>query len=323
MTVDATADNAGLEERIGSLEAQLAEQTRAARVQIALYRIAAMAAAADDMLSFYRGLHEILKELIDAENMFVALYDEERRVINWPFYSDSVDTEWPDPRAWEPMGEQWGKGSTAYVLRTGHVLHAPEARMKQLIADGELQLIGVLPSDWLGVPLRDGDRTVGVLALQLYEQGREYTAEDEQLLSDAADHIGAALSRTRAGAEVRQRNAELAIVSEVGQALGRQLDFEAITELVGERIHTVFAAHDMFVALYDRDTNLLSWPYEIANGERYHSEPITAEAGLTATVIRTRAPLLVRTEQDMEEFGVINVGPDFSLLAWCPDHRRR
>ena len=44
--------------------------------------------------------------------------------------------------------------------------------MTQLIAAGEFELIGELPSDWLGVPLRDGDRTVGVLALQIYERPR-------------------------------------------------------------------------------------------------------------------------------------------------------
>ena len=165
--------------RVAELEAELAKQTRTASMNAALYKIAAMAAAADDMLVFYQGLHEILSELLDAENMFVALYDEERRVINWPFYHDSVDTDVPDPRAWEPIGEQQGKGVTAHVLRTGRLLHASDARMTELVDAGELQLIGELASDWLGVPLRAGDRTVGVLALQIYERGRLYSQDDE------------------------------------------------------------------------------------------------------------------------------------------------
>ena len=33
---------------------------------------------------------------------------------------------------------------------------------------------------------------------------------------------------------------------------------------------------------YDADTNLISFPYEIGGGERYHTDPIPADKGLTA-----------------------------------------
>jgi hypothetical protein len=82
-----------LEERIAALEAQLEEQRRATRDQGALYRIAALANAADGMEAFYKGLHEILSGLLYAENLYVALYDEERQLINFPFYVDTVDDD--------------------------------------------------------------------------------------------------------------------------------------------------------------------------------------------------------------------------------------
>ena len=37
-------------------------------------------------------------------------------------------------------------------------------------------------------------------------------------------------------AETEQRAAELAVINEIGAALAKQLDFEAIIELVGERV---------------------------------------------------------------------------------------
>ena len=42
-------------------------------------------------------------------------------------------------------------------------------------------------------------------------------------------------------AETDQRNAELALINEIGGALAKQLDFEAIVELVGERVRGIFA----------------------------------------------------------------------------------
>jgi len=78
-----------------------AEEARAAKVQEALYRIAELASAAQDMQEFYRAIHEIVGGLTDANNFFIALYDEERRRINWPYYVDERETDDPlDPNQW-------------------------------------------------------------------------------------------------------------------------------------------------------------------------------------------------------------------------------
>jgi GAF domain-containing protein/DNA-binding response OmpR family regulator len=261
------------------------------------------------MDEFYRGVHAILARLIYAENIYIALYDEARRQINFPYYVDTVDTDWPDPRAWDALGHGEAKGLTGYVLRTRRLLHAGTDAQQRLMDDEQLEFIGAMANDYLGVPLETDRRTIGVLAVQSYRADISYSEDDEQLLTFVGGHIAAALERTRASAEIRQRNAELAIVNEVGQALGRQLDFEAITELVGERIHSIFPGRDMYVALYDPDAALISFPYEVANDERYHSEPIPFDEGLTSEVIRTRKPLLLHNAQETIAHGVIPIGP--------------
>ena len=56
---------------------------------------------------------------MDATNFFIALYDEERQRICFPYYVDEVDDDIPDPDLWEPFGVGNARGATAYVLRTG------------------------------------------------------------------------------------------------------------------------------------------------------------------------------------------------------------
>ena len=78
-----------------------------------------------------------------------------------------------------------------------------------------------------------------------------------------AQHIGSALTRARAIEETRERNAELPSINEIGAALAKQLDFEAIIELVGERVAVdLRGARAMFIALYDPATGTLTFPYE-------------------------------------------------------------
>ena len=95
-----------------------AEQTRAAKVQDALYRIAELASAAQDMQEFYRAIHEVVGELMPAKNFFIALYDEQRQLINWPYWADEVDDDWPDANEWVEFGSGQA-GVTGYALRTG------------------------------------------------------------------------------------------------------------------------------------------------------------------------------------------------------------
>jgi transcriptional regulator with GAF, ATPase, and Fis domain len=146
-----------------------AEQAQAAKVQDALYRIAELASAAQDMQEFYRAIHEIVGELMYARNFYIALYDEERQLMNWPYYVDVADLDdLPDPSQWFDFGRGEATGTTAYVLRTGEPQHLSGERIRELVDSGELQLLGILAEDWLGVPLKTQDRTVGVLVVQSY-----------------------------------------------------------------------------------------------------------------------------------------------------------
>ncbi|MEO6206396.1 MAG: hypothetical protein ABIP77_00415, partial [Candidatus Limnocylindrales bacterium] len=92
-----------------------AEPQRTEKVQDALYRIAEAASAAEDLHAFYATIHGIVGELMYADNAYIALYDDQRDALNFPYYVDSVDLEVPDPKAWEPMGVGNARGMTAYV----------------------------------------------------------------------------------------------------------------------------------------------------------------------------------------------------------------
>src|SRR3954466_10954538 len=84
-----------------------------------LYRVAETSATARDLPAFYRAMHAIVGELMDATNFFIARYDAERGRINFPYYVDEIDTDRPDTEVWFPFGEGHARGMTAYVLRTG------------------------------------------------------------------------------------------------------------------------------------------------------------------------------------------------------------
>src|SRR5437870_4879301 len=131
--------------------------TEAQRVEVlqgALFRIAQLARETQDLQEFYRQIHEVVGTLMEATNFYIAEYDSERGIVNYPYFVDQFDPA--------PEGEPPGRGCTAFVLRTGKPLLATPDVFERLCADGEIELVGHRSMDWLGAPLKTGDRTWGI-----------------------------------------------------------------------------------------------------------------------------------------------------------------
>ncbi len=304
-SADHSSELAEARRRLAELEAVEAERAQAAKVQEALYRIAELAGAARDLQEFYRAIHGVVGELMDANSFYIALYDEGRQLISWPYFVDEVETDLPDPNRWDQFGSGNARGTTAYVLRTGKPQHLSGEQITKLVELGEIDLIGDLTEDWLGVPLKSDDgRTVGVLVVQSYVPNILFTEQDEELLTFVGQHVGVALSRAQAIEETRQRHAELALINSVQEALAGELELQAIYDTVGDRIRDVFDAQVVDIAIFAETSGLLHFPYAIERGVRFPDEPIEL-IGFRKHVIQTREPLMIAesTPELAERYG--------------------
>lgn len=169
-------------------------------------------------------------------------------------------------------------------------------------------MVGLPGENWLGVPLRAEGRVIGIVVVQTYAADEHYSDDDVALLTFVGQHIGSALARARAIEETRERNAELAVINEIGSALAQQLDFGAIIDLVGERVRSIFGSPSMFVALYDQATGRIAFPYSVDDGERFERTDVELGPGLTSTIISTRRPVRVGSDDEAGALGAIRVG---------------
>lgn len=112
---------------------------------------------------------------------------------------------------------------------------------------------------------------------------------------------------------LEQRNSELAIINEIQQSLASKLEFQAIIELFGNEIMRIFPPeqgniqhYSVLIALYDDQTNLISFPYLI-NGEGTHFNQPANElgSGLNSTVIQSGRPLVLKTRDEQVAHGLV------------------
>jgi GAF domain-containing protein len=175
----------------------------------------------------------------------------------------------------------------------------------ELVAFGSVPLPGTdQGKSSVNVPMLASDRVVGSIILEDYEREYAYGESEVRLLQTLANSMSVALENARLFDETQrllketeQRNAELAIINSVQAGLAAKLDFNAIVDLVGDKVREIFNSNDISIALYDPTTNIITVPYFYEEGKRYPIEPTVLTTGITAHILRTRKPLLINEDQ--------------------------
>jgi len=172
------------------------EHKRAQTLSSALYRIAERTSAASHLQGFYASIHNIVGELMNARNFYIALYDPATELLTFPHFVDEHDPA--------PAPKRLGRGLTEYVLRTGDPLLATPKVFEELVAKGEVELIGAPSLDWMGVPLRAGSQTFGVLVVQSYREDVRFGERDKEVLTFVSQQLASAIDHKRHEEALRQ-----------------------------------------------------------------------------------------------------------------------
>src|SRR5213078_2152576 len=100
-----------------------------------------------------------------------------------------------------------------------------------------------------------------------------FTESDVRLLTTLAGSLTVALENARLVHETRQRNAELALINTVQEALAGELEMQAIYDVVGDKIQEIFDAQVVDIGIFDFAAGLTRYPYAIERGVRFPDEP--------------------------------------------------
>src|SRR5205085_11850717 len=163
--------------------------------------------------------HNSIRKLLYAENCFVTLYDPATNLMHFEFWADKFDPI-PEPR---PVGTNF----SSYVLRTSQPALLTEAVKKRMYEQGDIELSGTDSASWLGVPLRTPLATIGVLAVQHYEDAAAYTQRDLEFLSVVGDQIALAIERKRAEETLRESERRFSSMLHNVELVSLMLDSEA------------------------------------------------------------------------------------------------
>ena len=307
--------------RLG-IQVQTNTLARAQITQRVLYEITYLASSTRDRSVFLVGVHRLLASLIDAENFYLALYDPHSGKIDYPYYVDIIDVDALESENYEYLDPSH-LSLTGQVLTTAQPLLIDAAGILAAEAEGRFYCVGDRPEFWMGAPLKNAsDDVFGMLAMQVYDVSRIYSAEDRALFLVVARHVAMALDRIlhREDLEetVMRRTLELSALNEaltqevadreraehlqsalfqIAELSSQPGDMAELFQTLHGIVGDLLFAQNFYIALFDDATSEVTFPYYV--DERQTTSPAARRGcrGLTEYVIRQRRPCLIDSDK--------------------------
>ncbi len=170
-----------------------------------------------------------------------------------------------------------------------------------LIAQREL--LGCLYCDIEGAFGRFHDADRDLLAMLARQAAAAWVnvRHAEGLAQQVAERTAAAVA---AQAQAEQRANELAIINGIQQGIAGSLDFQAIVDLVGDKLRALFNTGNIGIRWYDPGTDLIHFLYPYEHGVRLTLPPLRPSPnGTWSRLIATRQPIVANSPAEMEAQG--------------------
>ncbi|MBL8078427.1 MAG: GAF domain-containing protein [Anaerolineales bacterium] len=252
-----------------------------------------------------------------SESATIRLYDPSTNQVQRAYdydegYHDLTHTSFP-----------LGQGLTSKIIKSGKPLSFGTREETDGAGAFRVNVPNITQGEstesFMGVPIFAGGQVIGTVSVQSYKQ-HAYNENHLRLLETLASNMGVAIQNARLFEAEQQRIAELQIINSIQQGLAAELDFQAIVNLVGDKLTEVFNTPDLMITWYEEKSNLVHYLYAIEHGKKINGiSPTSPNAGgIYETEIRTRKPLVLNNPEDFAKLNIkVLPGTDQSKSMVC------
>jgi GAF domain-containing protein/tetratricopeptide (TPR) repeat protein len=284
-------DNAGLLEVLERKVEERTEELNSRVNELAIINSVQEGLASQlDIQGIYELVGDKLYEIFKPDILNIAIYHPETNRTTYPYAIGLGEKrDLPEVELRGFTGEAIRKRKTIVVNKD------IEDRSREV---GSYNLVkeGPDPQSMVYVPIIAGDDVLGVVSLQSFEHGYIFPESDVRLMETLTSSMSVALQNAQSFKAEQERVAELQIINSIQQGLAAELDFQAIIDLVGDKLREVFNTKDFGIRWYDEKTDLVHFMYEYEHGNRLTIPSRSlAQAASIRLLKETRLPVVANT----------------------------
>ena len=217
---------------------RLLVETEQRAAELAIINTVSSALASElDLDALIRLTGEQMRQIFNADIVYVALVDAQANQIDFPYSYGEAFSSIP-----------LGMGITSRILQTGQPIVINEEMEKQGPAFGAVHIGGDRARAYLGVPILVGKQAIGVISVQSARQEDRFRDEDLRLLTTLAANVATAIHNARLFEETRRRERESAATGEILRILSSSpTNLQPALDTVAEMAARLCAAEDAII----------------------------------------------------------------------------
>ena len=251
----------------------LNETERRAHELSAISTVSQALVAETEMGSMIQLIGSQMRDIFNADIAYVALLDRQTDLIHFPFQVGEAFTTL-----------KLGEGLTSKIIQTGEPLLLNKdikTRRKEL----GTTLVGRESLSYLGVPIKSGKETIGVLSVQSTTAEDVFNNNDLRLLTTIAANAGAAIHTAQLHSETQRNASQMATIANVGRELSSTLEMQTVVHSVVENVHKLFNARDTILRLVEPDGKTMKAALALGMyAEENVADPLILGEGITGSI---------------------------------------
>jgi len=244
-----------------------------------------------------RELNDVFRTV--AELMFSALDMDECSIMIWDQVDNSLDLQVRITRA--------GVFDVDSVKRADYDLAKYSAKRQSLVSrevivivEGQdlpypMELEELKASDYgarMLVPLVVREESIGLIELQQFLNDESTLTQQKVRLARAlGSQVAIAIENARLSTETTSRFEELLTINSLSQAISSTLKLDDMFEIIRDQVPAVTGAEELYLALYDKSTDLIHFPLAVSKGEIIKRESRPLNTDEVSYIIQKRRPL--------------------------------
>ncbi|MCF6247632.1 MAG: GAF domain-containing protein [Desulfobacula sp.] len=223
-----------------------------------LFEISNAANKADNLDDLYRAIHTSLGKILNVDNFFIALYNDVKGSITFPYHVDEVDAY-----SGEVFGISKKHSLTRKVIMQAEPLLVGENELLKTATESSGRIIDTPPKIWMGVPLKIKDKTFGALVLQNYQSAQTYKKNDLDILNTVSGFVALSIERKRAEtAQIESENTARTLF-EISKAINTTENLNQLFETIYSSLKRTMDVTNFYIALYEKETKKITFPFHV------------------------------------------------------------
>lgn len=309
-----------LEHKNARLSALVKKYKQSHHLQNALIQLSEQASNVAELTLLYPAIHDILQDYVPSKSFYVVLLNQFTNTLELSYFADEKDG------IAIPLNQDhnFSQGVTGYVFKQGQTTYFRGEEMQAAADQGEFKVLGTPAEHWVGVPVYRNKQIIGVLVAQSYDKKQSYSDQQIELLEVMSMYLSTAIERvkkrellesevkirTRAltqsnealNLEIEQHKKTLErqhILFKISELATQSKQIDEVYQQVHEIIKSITYAENLYIALYDKESAWLTFPYCV-DEFRSNTQPRPFAKGYSELVLSTEQTQLLDTKRSEE-----------------------